>query len=76
MTTTQAISTRLERELAKPITDRQTWLVVKWFWGLDYDLPQGFLQQCLDRVELLEARMLRQHGWTREKATLQITVTT
>lgn len=65
MTTTQAIATRLERELAKQITDRTTWQVVAWFWGLDINLPEGFLRQCLDRVELLEARMFRQHGWQR-----------
>lgn len=65
MTTTQKISRKLENEISKSRTDRQTWNTVAWFWGLECDLPEGFLQQCLDRVQQLEARMHREHGWSR-----------
>lgn len=65
MTTTQTIARKLENEIAKSKTDTQTWDTVAWFWGLDVELPEGFLAQCLDRVQLLEARMCNQHGWQR-----------
>lgn len=65
MTQTQEIARRLENELSKANTDETTWETVAWFWSIDVDLPQTFLGWCLDRIQLLEARMYRQHGWAR-----------
>jgi hypothetical protein len=53
---------RIEKELAKEKTDRQTWDIVDLFWKQTFDADQ----RILDRVELLESLMHRHHGWSRD----------
>jgi hypothetical protein len=55
---------KIEKELSKAKTDRKTWEVVQSFWASEQDWG-GLLPLALDRVELLEARMLAEHGWKR-----------
>lgn len=57
----QKLATEIETELSKKVTDRQTWKLVAKFWTLTCDLDAWWF----DRIELLEARMQREHGWAR-----------
>lgn len=59
--TYQQLASRIERELDKATTDRKTWDLVNAFWQYEGDVRP----ELLDRVELLEARMFNQHGWSR-----------
>jgi hypothetical protein len=59
--TYQQLASKIERELGKTETDRETWDMVNEFWAYEGDVST----QLLDRVELLESRMFNQHGWER-----------
>ena len=62
---TQQLAKQIEAELAKETTDKQTWELVNDFWKITDGFNSTFLSYCLDRIEQLEARMKRQHGWQR-----------
>lgn len=55
------LTRRIERELAKKVTDRETWNVVEAFWSYEGEALPGMF----DRVEWLEGKMWEQHGWAR-----------
>lgn len=60
--TYQELFSRIEKELAKEKTDRRTWNLVEKFWQYTGECQPSLF----DRVELLEARMYNQHGWSRD----------
>lgn len=57
--------TEIAQEAEKPRTTRRTWNLLKRFWASSEEIPDALLHWTMDRVEALEARMQREHGWAR-----------
>jgi hypothetical protein len=64
-TTPAQILASAELELARTVTTEATWYFAAEFWQTNVDLGAS-AQPIVDRILLLEARMQRDHGWTRK----------
>lgn len=55
----------IETELNKSRTDRETFDTVCNFWSYTGQIGTELLLSMIDKIKLLESRMLNQHGWAR-----------